>query len=233
MSTVKVVEIIRRVDKLLKNEPAVRWTHLELQDWLNDAYREILLNKPDAYSTTETVALIAGTRQRTTDASGINKGEAVSVLDVVRNMAAASTKAVVRKIDRAVLDDQIPGWHAATASVNVQYWCYDPALPKEFLVYPPAAAGAQVELAYSRVPINHTLTEPQLDPTLGSATASAETIRLDDVYANALLDYVMFRAYSKDADYAANVERAAAHRGLFKEALGIKNATDSAVNGRV
>lgn len=45
-------------------------------------------------------------------------------------------------------------------------------------------------------------------------------ITLDDIYANALLDYILYRAYSKDADYAGNAQRAIAAYEAFLRSIG-------------
>jgi len=90
-------------------------------------------------------------------------------------------------------------------------------------VYPPATNTAQLEVVYSQVPAAHTLTEAQL---LNSATT--EVIRIDDSYSNAMLDYILYRAYSKDVDYAANAQRAVAHYQAFQNAIGVKTTTEAA-----
>lgn len=226
MATTKVVDIIRRAEKILNDEGGVRWTRLEAQDWLNDAYKEIIIARPDANSQTATVTLAAGTRQKLVDPASINLPTALRVMDVIRNMAATSTKRAIRKIDRRVLDDQSPAWHADAQSVNVAHWMFDPLVPKEFLVYPPATALAQVEIAYSSVPAQHALTAAQLDPT---DPLNTTVINIDDVYSNVMLDYLLYRAYSKDAAYAANGNRAVNHLNAFNAALGIKTSVDAAV----
>ena len=224
MATTKVIDIVRRAEKILNDEGAVRWTRLELQDWINDAYKEIVLLRPDANSQTATVTLAAGTRQKLSDAGTINLPTALRVLDVIRNMAATSNKRAVRFVDRRVLDDQLSGWHAETQSVNVVHWMFDIRTPKEFLVYPPATALAQIELAYSSVPTAHALGASALDPAGNDATV----INLDDIYANVILDYLLYRAYSKDAEYAANGQRAINHINSFNASLGAKTTTDIA-----
>lgn len=224
MATTKVIDIVRRAEKILNDEGGVRWTRLELQDWINDAYKEIVLLRPDANSQTATVTLAVGTRQKLGDAGSINLPSALRVLDVVRNMAATSTKRAIRFVDRRVLDDQLPGWHAETGSVNVVHWMSDIRTPKEFLVYPPATSLAQVELAYSSVPTSHALAANALDPASNDTTV----INIDDIYANVILDYLLYRAYSKDADYAANGQRAINHLNTFNASLGAKTATDIA-----
>jgi len=197
---------------------------MELQDWSDEGYKEIVLLRPDANSQTATVTLAAGTRQKLSDAGTINLPTALRVLDVIRNMAATSNKRAVRFVDRRVLDDQLSGWHAETQSVNVVHWMFDIRTPKEFLVYPPATALAQIELAYSSVPTAHALGASALDPAGNDATV----INLDDIYANVILDYLLYRAYSKDADYAANGQRAINHLNSFNSSLGAKTTIDAA-----
>lgn len=226
MAVTKVIELIRRAEKILNDEGAVRWTRLELQDWINDAYKEVVLLRPDANSQTATVTLAAGTRQKLSDTGTINLPTALRVLDVIRNMAATSNKRAVRFVDRRVLDDQLPGWHSETESVNIVHWMFDILTPKEFLVYPPATALAQIELVYSSVPASHALSAGALDPA-GSDTT---IINLDDIYANVILDYLLYRAYSKDADYAANGQRAINHLNSFNSSLGAKTAIDVATS---
>jgi len=53
---------------------------------------------------------------------------------------------------------------------------------------------------------------------------------LDDIYSNAVLDYCLYRSYSKDAEYAANAQRAAAHYQQFAQSIGIRATTDTAIN---
>lgn len=117
----------------------------------------------------------------------------------------------------------MPDWHAQVGSIDVQHFIFDPKLPKEFLVYPPALATSEVEIVYSSVPTPHTLTDSQL-----SSAATAETLKLDDVYANAILDYVLYRGYSKDASYAGNAQRASQAYTAFSNSLGMKSQVDGA-----
>lgn len=226
MALTKVVDIIRRIERMLNDEGGVRWTRLELQDWLNDGYREIVIVRPDANSQSATVSLALGTRQKLADAGSINLPNALRVLDVVRNMAVASNKRVIRHIERRILDEQSPTWHAETASLNILHWMFDIKTPKEFLVYPPAASGTQVEIVYSSIPAQHALTAEQLDPV---DVGNIDTINIDDIYVNSLIDYMFYRAYSKDADYAANGARAVGALNAFKAALGLKTQADVAV----
>ena len=43
---------------------------------------------------------------------------------------------------------------------------------------------------------------------------------VDDIYANALIDYVLYRSYMKDAEFAGNAQRANNHFQLFANSVG-------------
>ncbi|MCK7581100.1 MAG: hypothetical protein MZV65_39390 [Chromatiales bacterium] len=218
MATVTVEELLLRAQTILQDATALRWPLHELLAWLNDAYREIVLLRPDANSETGVYTCSEGTRQDLAKANG-GFPNALSLLDVVRNVAASSSKRAIRHIDRTILDDQRRGWHAETPTVNVEHFMFDARLPRSFLVYPPATAQAQLEVVFSSVPLAHSVAD--------AADSSTAMIRIVDSYANAMLDYILYRAYTKDAEYAANAQRATAHYQALATALGIKTRQTS------
>ena len=222
MATIKVIEIISRVEAILQDAD-VRWPRLELQKWLNEAYLSIVLLRPDANAKCATFTCTAGTKQSLKASSG-GFPSALGLLDITRNVLAASDKKVVRVVARSVLDDQRPAWHTETATNNIQHYTHDPRNPKESYVYPPALATAQLEVIYTDAPGVHTLTQAQLHPTTGSA----EIIKLDDTYLSPITDWILYRAYSKDADYSANEQRAASAFQTFNAAIGVKTQVDAA-----
>lgn len=205
---------ISRAAQILQDTTSVRWPEAELVGWLNDGQREVVLIRPDASVTNASAILTANSTKQTLPNGGIR------LLDVVRNMGADGLTPgnVVRLVSREVLDAQIPTWHSDAGQAAIKHFCHDPRDPKHFYVYPRphATTVVQAEVLYSSAPA---------DCVLPSVTPSA-VISLDDVYGNALLDYVLYRAYSKDAEYAANVPRAAGHYGAFASSLGIKTKAD-------
>jgi len=219
MSVVKVIDIIKRVEYVLQ-DTNVRWPRIELQNWLNESYLSITLLRPDASAKTGTFNCAEGSRQILNDGFPT----ALRLLDVTRNLAASSSKRAVRLVMRSVLDDQRPSWHAETPTVNVQHFTFDPRQPKEFFVYPPAAATAQLEVVYSDAPSGHDLSESDLDP----AGNNTEVIKIDDIYMSPIIDWMLYRAYSKDAEYGSNEARAAASYQSFVGAIGAKSESDSA-----
>jgi hypothetical protein len=101
---------------------------------------------------------------------------------------------------------------------------YDPRQPKEFFVYPPATTASELEVIYADAVVGHTLSESDLDPTGANATV----ILLDDIYKSPITDWVLYRAYSKDAEYGANEQRAVSSYNAFNTALGSKTQVDAA-----
>jgi len=214
MGTITAGAIIDKAEIIIQDATNIRWPQAELLGWLNDGQREVVLHKPSASVLNASVALATGTTKQTIPAAG------VQLIDVVRNMGAAGSTpgAAVRIVSREVLDAQLPTWHAdANAGGDIKHYMFDPRDPKTFYVYPKAPATAwYVELIYSASPTD--------------CASIASTIALDDIYANALMNYVLYRAYSKDSTYAQNANLAGSAYQLFMGAITGKAATEQGSN---
>lgn len=220
MATVRVIDIIGRVEEVLQDQDATRWSRLQKQDWLNECYDAIVALRPDANSQVGTLTCTAGVRQDITNIDA----EAVRVLDVVRNLAVSSNKGAVRLKTRAELDDLDPLWYSLTGTVDIEFFAFDPKLPKQILTYPPALITAQLEVIYqAAVSPKHALTEPQLDP----AGSQADVILLNDMYSPAIVDYVLHRCYSKDSTSNPAQAKAAQYLDSFITKLNAKTETDA------
>ena len=201
--------LIRRVVETLQDTTSIRWPVAELVRYLNDGQREIIVHRPDAMVTNASVSLASGTKQ-SLPANG------AKLIDVVRN--SAGNKRAIRMCAREILDAQSPGWHNLSGVNEIVHFMFDPRDPKVFYVYPPAAAsGAAVDLVYSALPTD--ITEPAAGTDFGAVTGN---ISVPDIYSNALQDYVLYRAYTKDSQYAGNEARAQARYAAFANALGIE-----------
>jgi hypothetical protein len=201
--------LIRRVVETLQDTTSIRWPVAELVRYLNDGQREIIVHRPDAMVTNASLTLTAGTKQSL-------PSNGAKLIDVVRN--SAGTKRAIRMCAREILDAQSPGWHNLSGVTEIVHFMFDPRDPKVFYVYPPAqSAGASVDLVYSALPTD--IAEPAAG-TDYSAVAGA--ISVPDIYSNALQDYVLYRAYTKDSQYAGNEARAQARYAAFANALGIE-----------
>jgi hypothetical protein len=215
MATITAASVVNRAGILLQDQTGVRWPKDELLGWLNDGQREIVLIRPDACSTNEAMALVGGTKQ-TIPAAGTR------LLDITRNMGSDSSTPgrAVRLVDREILDAQVPDWHTAAPAATVLHWLYDERDPKTFYVYPaqPATGQGSLEILYASSPANATI-----DGVDSSSTDSP--ISIDDVYANALMDYIMYRAFSKNTEYTRSGQ-AQGYYTTFRNSLGLKTKVD-------
>ena len=202
--------IIRRCVETLQDTTSIRWPVAELVRYLNDGQREVVLYRPDAMVTNATVTCVAGTKQ-TLPANG------AKLIEVIRNARAAGTKRAVRMVNREILDAQMPGWHALAGADDVLHFMYDPRDPRVFYVYPPATTNTQLDIVYAAYPTD--IVEPADGATYTAVTGN---ISLPDIYGNVLQDYILYRAYTKDSEYAGNAQRAQAHYAAFANALGIE-----------
>ena len=202
--------IVRRAVETLQDTTSIRWPIPELVRYLNDGQREIVLYRPDSMVTNATVTCVAGSKQ-SLPANG------AKLIEVIRNARTGGTKSAVRLTNREILDAQTPGWHNLTGKDDVLHFMYDPRDPKVFYVYPPATTSAQLDIVYSAYPTD--VTEPGEGSLYTDVTGN---ISLPDIYGNALLDFLLYRAYSKDSEYAGNAQRAQAHYAAFANTLGIE-----------
>jgi len=202
--------IVHRVVDILQDTTSVRWPVSELVRYLNDGQREVVLYRPDATIKSATVECVAGAKQSLPT-------DGAKLIDVIRNSASAGTNKAVRMVAREVLDAQIPNWYGLTGELDVVHFTYDPRDPKTFFVYPPALTTTRVDITYSAFPSD--VSEPAAGSTYDDVSGNLD---LPDIYGNVVTDYILYRAYSKDSEYAGNAQRAQAHYGAFANALNIE-----------
>ena len=210
MGTLTETNLLARIRDTLQDTTSVRWSDAELRRYINDAQREIVNFRPEASAKTANVALVVGTRQTIPT-------EGLRLIKITRNMSDASGgatgKRAVRLVNVDILNAQDPDWHDPTATgssthgTTVKNYVFDDDDPRVFYVYPGASSTSTfLEIVYSKSPT---------DLTTGSST-----IDIDDTYANAIVDFVLYRAYLKDAEYAGNAQRAGTHYQLFQASVG-------------
>lgn len=196
-------DIIDRAATVLNDAEHVRWPVTELIDWINDAASEVVIRRPQASIRTEAMTLAAGVNQALPDG-------AIQLVDVFRNVGGRG----ISRIDRALLDAQDPDWYLTKAGATIHFML-DVETPNQFFVYPPAKAQAQVEVKYSMAP-----------PLVVQDT---DTLELDRAYVGPLLSYTLYRAFSKDSEFADG-SLAVAHFQAFNEALATANQMNVTVS---
>jgi hypothetical protein len=187
-------------------------------DYLSDAQREIANIRPDATAVHSNVQLATGTEQSIPT-------DGLRLIKLVRNMSGSGTDATGARSIRVVTEDSLnttePSWHDptvtgdATHGTEVKHYIFDSEDPRKFYVYPGVAGSAYVEVVYSKNPTS-----------IGAAT---DVIQVDDIFANALINFVLYRAYLKDAEYAGNQQRAGSHYQLFTQSLARGAVVASAI----
>lgn len=213
----KVSDITLRARILLNDQDGTRWLDNELVAWINDAQKLIAMTRPDSSVSNSALTLVVGSKQ-SIPAAGFR------LLDVVRNLSADGVTGgrSIRLVDREVLDSQDPMWHTSTASATIKHFIYDNRDPKNFYVYPPAVAGTKIEAMYSVSP-----SEIVYDAVTPATTLNT-SLTVSDVYLEAVLNYVMYRSYSKDAEFSQNPQLAAGYLQTVYSMLGIKTQKDVA-----
>lgn len=220
MPTILAKDVVDRSEITLQDETNVRWSQEELLHYLNDGQRHVVMLKPGAYAQNSTFQLVQGSKQSAPN-------DAISLIRPVRNMGGAGNTPgrAITWADMDQLDLTRPDWHTETANAEVKHCLQDPQNPKDFYVTPPQPATPEyVEMIYSAAPPDATI-----DGVNGGGTDSA--ISLDDVYAEALYFYILFKAHSKESSLASP-QKAGSYYQLFLGAIGMKQQIDAAQESR-
>lgn len=213
MGTMTGQQIFNRVGIVLQDKAHTRWpVDSELLLWLNDGQREIVNFRPDANTITAPLTLLANSSKQELPAA------AIRLVDIVRNLGSDgfTPGKMIRLASRMSLDSHVPDWHRARAAAEVKHYVFDPITPKIFWIYPRVASPMKVEVQYSAAPAD--------------VTSASRPITLDDMYANALIDYILHRCYAKDADDTRSDNAAVLHYQAFQNALGVRTQNDGAMN---
>lgn len=203
------IKIATDVRHLLFDAVGARWEDAEIISWLNAGQREAAVLKPECCAKTVSLTMVSGTRQQL-------PSDAITMIDAPRNMGAdgLTPGRVIRTVARDVLDSTSPDWHTDTPTSSVKNIIYDIRNPKVFYCYPPQVGGdSTVELIYGARPVDLVLI--------------SDSISIADEYANCLVDYVCYRALTKDFE-ESNPQRAMNHYTQFANILGVTLANSLA-----
>ena len=242
-TTILVRDLLFRVSTLLQDiapTQFVHWSERELVALCNDGQRAIAKFMPIACTRLDAVKLAPGTRQsighllpaalKPADGSTpTSPVRGILLLDVVRNMGAngLTPGLPIRVIPREILDNTLPAWHS-TEATSIEHFTFDPRLPEYFYVSNavPAATAVWVEVAYAA--------NPDEIPYPGVTSYAADgsnplLMALEDKYVDDLVNYVVARAYMKDAEVAGNVANAQLYTQMFTASI---NAQVQALTGQ-
>jgi len=214
--SLKANSVLKTAGELLVDEEYTRWTVSELAGYLNDGLLEIALQKPTATSENILIELVKGTYQ-------VLPQKYQQFLKVVRNVLEEENGErkggpIVNTVDRQTLDVQEPYWHDENHvpfKTYVKHFVFDETDPLTFYVYPGNDGTGKIEAVVSLIP-------EQINTVSNDIDDYNVDIELKKTYRNALVDYVMYRAHSKDAQIAGSAQRAALHYQQFANSIGMK-----------
>lgn len=189
------VQISDRVGILLNDTTLIRWTAAERLIWINDGRREMAERKPEIFGSGSEVThtVTAGAKQR------IGTAGAYKLVSVDSNAASGRS---VRLTSQDQLDAFLPEWRSADIADDVQNWFPDKVDLLAFWIYPQTAGTLNCHV--------------YITPT--DLTSLTEAALPYDQYEPTLVNYIMFRAYSKENE-AGSADRAVAYKTLFDSAF--------------
>ncbi len=184
----------------------VRWKQVDGMRWLNDAQRETVVLLPSSNPKMTVEVPNSGCRQTFSDL-GIEDG--IQLLGVPANYGSdleTPGRAITLK-DRKHFDEYRPRWRTESAE-EAEHYFYDLQEPKAFDIYPAISGTGGIGILYAALPRELTLITQRID--------------LDDIYANALQNYVLGCFYLQDTAFTAAPTKAQYYMQAFRESLGIK-----------
>lgn len=181
--------IITEVRRIIHDENVTyRWADAELLDYLNAGIRQTIAFVPEA----NTVESVEDTGTSRIARQSLPTG-GIKFIKVSRNYADDGTtpQGVVRYAEKDALDTYDPDWEydttiKADGANYFEHFCHDSREPTVYYLYPPPAAdNKRVAVVYSAIPTELTLV--------------ADDYPLADEYINAAVQYVVYRALTKEA----------------------------------
>lgn len=243
----------QRYNDLAEDGSKVRITDNDWAGYYNDAIRQVVIVKPQAFSKVASMLLASGVLQ-TIPTDGF------MLLDVIQNMGSDGNTSgnIITIVDREALDTANLAWPAGTAARAVDNYAFNDDYPRNFWVTPPIAAGesVHVQIGYAASPTE----APEVDPWVETETYAKDDVRfykgkyytslkdanagnnpatgtvwwsetavefaLPSIYAGPVKEYMARLALLKDQESDTARDRAKQAREEFYQSLGIKTQTD-------
>jgi hypothetical protein len=182
--------------------------------WINDAQRVVSQIRPEASVSTASFQLVAGTKQSI-------PSTARRLVDLVRNMGSNGTtpgKSIRGPVVREDMDGMDYSWHTKTAA-EVSEYSYNVNRPAVFYVNPGVTGTLWVEAELAVIPV--------------SIVSQNDNLSVNDIYGPAMIEWCLYRAFSRDSELTPNVQRAQAHIQAFMALMQIKSASDLEIHPKV
>ena len=205
--TTTVQSVIQRAQETLQDLAGVQWPATELVRHLNDGQRQLIVARPDVGSITASFVPVAGARQSL-------PATAIALISVRNN--SAGNKRAIRIADGAVLDAFSRDWRSMAGVTEFAHYLYSMREPRVFDLYPPAALSASIEVTHSAYPTDAPA------PSGAAYTTATGSMSVPDIWDNTILNYVLSRAYAKNAEFGGNAQLSGAYMAAFVAVAGVQ-----------
>lgn len=176
------------------------WSKSDLLRFTIDGLGQLVKYLPDEFTEEVDVTLVSGAQQALPN-------NAVRLVRPLCNLEESVPGRAIREVSMQALDRASPSWRSATPSATTRQICRDPRSQTTFYVSPPGVATNVVRLLCVVQPL-----ELDID----------DDLPVDQELFGPLAHYVMFRAYARDGDAAAQPARATAHYAAFLAGVGVE-----------
>jgi hypothetical protein len=210
-----IVSVARLLNDYEPGYEHIRWTRLDLLDYLNDAQAQLYVLRPAAFTRSEAFVLRPGSLQGPLQ-DGCQLQRVVGSGDGSR----------ARKVDDVLLQ-AFAGFGCkpapASAIYRVSGFSFNPEDAAHFFVDPPVpedGAVHAVTVICQQVP--RILTLAELDAALPSPPAPpADQLDAPGALRNSLIEWMLYRAYSVDMESPQSSAKQNLHLQTFNALLGI------------
>lgn len=170
-------DVITDVRFLLQDETeAYRFSDATLLGLANQTLGRICVLRPDLFITNGTVTCTQGEVRQSAPSDSMRLVEVCYIV----------SGNVVKEVSRETMDQNEPGWVAATEAAATN-WMRNVRSPNSFFIYPPAPAAQVLDVEYVQSPATY----------LGTATVAL----LPDSYFSTVVDGTVFLAESIDNEH--------------------------------
>ncbi len=200
-----------RVSEVLSDIGTITYTLDQLRQWIIESELALIGLVNSSNIVTESHYCEPGTMQNLSSGG-------VRLHSVIRNMGSGAVPGpAIRLVDRSTKDEFEPDWHMAEQEAVIQEYIYDERNPTKFMVSPPALPNTFVELELTKEggPYN---------------IATDELMAVSDVYMAGLVEWVLYRCFSRSDEDTPEYARSHSHYSKFLQLIGIKSQVDKSTS---
>ncbi len=198
---VQAATIISQVQEVCNDTEGVTYTDADILEWVNDGQVSMSNLRPDLFTEPATMTLSEGIDQDLPETYS-------RLVRIICNMNGVTVNGPVEMNDLNAFGD----WRNDDASATVTDYVYHEETPTKFMVYPKNDGTGSLFVDMVKTP-----------PAVTDLTG---TLNIRDSLAPAMLDWILFRLFSRDDENTPNMQRAQMALERFLLHLNLKEAKD-------